>query len=237
VSAITRRRPLRTLCLRAIPVIILAVLAGTLTAAVQLRHIRVVGPSHFSARDVVDVLRPALGRPTLAVRAEELRQRVRGLPWVGDAVVAVSLDGLITCTVAERTPVALLTDTIPLQLVDIEGRVLGSGVDHDHLLELRGFARHPEQLAEVLAARVEFEQRWGAALTSVTRLGPHDLVLQFAGSPQLLVDPRKPQNLTSLRQVLAAWLATNRAAPERLDARVDGRVTVLPAPEPVEDDA
>ncbi len=229
------RRPWRKLALRVLPCALAIAGAGTLAAALQVREVRVTGVRRFQVREVETVLRAAVGSPTVSARAGDLRDRVRALPWVKDATVTVSLDGIVSCNVVERTPVAVEVDSGVGRLVDADGRLLALARPSESLLEIDGFASHPEERAEVLSAAPAFSRCWGRALRRVERLGPHDVALHFADTAfPVLADPRDPGALTAARAVLAAWLTAEKLAPLRMDARVAGRVAVLPAPAPEE---
>jgi cell division septal protein FtsQ len=231
MSGIVRhRRLLRRLATRALPALLVLALTATLAVALQIRQVRVTGTHRFPAREAETVLRSALGTPTIAARASELRASVRALPWVADATVRISLDGLVSCAIVERTPVAIAVDPGVRQLLDGEGRLLAPAGAGGNLLELDGFAAYPEERAAVLAAATQLERCWNDRLQRIERVGPHDIALGFAGTPfPVLADPESPQSLVPARRVLDAWLASRRSAPLRVDARVPGRVAVLPA--------
>lgn len=224
------RHPIRRLLRRTLPMVVVVALTGTLAAALQVRAVRVSGTHRFPARDVELALRSALGVPTVATRAGALRARALTVPWVADAAVRVSLDGVVTCTLSEREPVAVAVDGGSGQLVDREGRLLAPVDSIPPLVRLEGFAPFPEERAAFLAAREEIERGWGASVERVVRLGPHDVELRFADTPlPVLADPARAAQLAAARRVLAAWTA-RRPAPVRIDARVAGRVAVMPAP-------
>jgi cell division septal protein FtsQ len=238
MSGIVRQRRLvRRLATRALPVVLVLAATATLAAALQVRDVRVTGVRRFPAREVETVLRAALGTPTIAARASALRASVRALPWVADANVRVSLDGLVTCAVVERTPVAVASDGGVRRLLDSEGNTLGPAEPGAALLEVEGFAACPEERAAVVAAAAQLERGWNDRLRRVERVGPHDVALSFAGTPfPVLADPGDPGALVLAREVLDAWLASGRPGPLRVDARVRGRVALLPAPLPEEAD-
>jgi len=226
-----RRRPWRRVLARAASLLALLAVTATLAAALQIREIRVTGTRRFPARAVEETLQGALGTPTVAARPEALRAAVRALPWIADAQVRVSLDGVVACTVVERTPVAIASDGGRTTLVDAEGRLLGPPGSQALTLTLEGFAPFPEERATLLAARAALEQAWAGPLTVARRRGPHDVELLFAGAPcPVLADPAQPANLGDARRLLPAWIADTGGPPLRLDARVAGRIAVLPAP-------
>jgi cell division septal protein FtsQ len=225
------RRSWRRLAVRLLPAVLLLAITATLAIALQVREVRVTGTHRFPAREVEVVLRAALGTPTVAARADDLRAKVRALPWVEDATVRVSLDGIVSCGVVERTPVAVAVDQGAPRLLDREGRLLGPAGTPGSLLELDGFAAYPEERAAVLASVAALQRFWDGRLERVERVGPHDVALRFANTPfPVLADPGNPQALATARRVLSAWLAAQNPPPLRLDARVAGRVAVLPAP-------
>jgi cell division protein FtsQ len=228
-----RRRSLRRAALRLLPLVLLAACAATLAQALQVRELRVAGTRRFPAAEVERTLRVALGTPTVAVRPEELRAAVRQIPWVADAEVRVSLDGVVACTVRERQPVAVAHDNGRRTLIDAEGALLAPAAAAAPSLELAGFGAYPHERAAVLAAVAGFEAAWGGRVTRVTRLASRDVAVEFDGGVcPIAVDPAAPAGLVNARAVLRAWFAEHGSAPLRLDARVPGRVAVLPAPEP-----
>jgi hypothetical protein len=230
---VRRRRPWPRLVGRLLALVGLLALTGTLAMALQVREVRVSGTHRFNGREVERVLRSALGTPTLAARPEALRAAVRALPWVDDANVHISLDGIVQCAVNERTPAALAEDGADRVLLDASGRVLGPAEGGEMPIVLAGFAPFAEERAVLLAAVADLEQHWGGRLERAQRLGPHDVRLFFAGAPcALLADPLHPGRLADARRVLVAWQAGYDAAPQQLDARVAGRVGALPAVPP-----
>jgi hypothetical protein len=228
---VRHRRPWRRLARRSVPVALACALIATLAMALQVREVRVAGTRRFPASQVEATLRAALGTPTIAVRADQMRTIVRRIPWVADATVRVSLDGVVSCTVSERMPTAVARDGATAALVDAEGQILGPSEAGAGLLEIDGFASFPEERAALLAAVPALEHGWGDRLQRAERIGPCDVALHFAASgPTLIADPAEPAALGVARRVLAAWVAANKLAPQRLDVRVVGRVAVLPAP-------
>ncbi len=233
---VRHHRPIRKLVGRTLPLAALLALIATFALTLQVRQVRVSGTRRFPARDVENVLRTALGSPTITTRAGTLRARVRAVPWVDDATVRVSLDGVVTCAVVERVPVAVAVDAGVRRLVDREGRLLTTVESVSSLLLLTGFAPFPEERETLLAVVPALEQAWGGKLEHAERVGPHDVALHFAdGSPTVLADPDQPEELAGARRVLAAWTA-RQTVPLRLDARVPGRVAVLPASIPPEEE-
>jgi cell division protein FtsQ len=231
VSGLVRHRhPWRRALRIGAPALALLGLSGTLAVALQVREVKVTGVVRFSAREVETVLHSALGTPTIATRAERLRTAVLAIPWVAEATVKVSLDGIVSCAVSERQPIAFTRECGELQLIDAQGHVLGPYSADLGLLRLDGFAPFPEERAHTLVALRSCETVWGARVERVERLGPHDVALRFAGDgPLVLADPANSAALAIGRQVLAAWPASRLGVARRIDVRVPGLVAVLPA--------
>jgi cell division protein FtsQ len=232
VSGIVRhRRRWRRLAVRLAAVGACAALTATLAAALQAHAIRVEGASRFPAADVESSLRFALGTPTVALRADTLRDAARSVPWVADAQVQISIDGVVRCDVAERQPVATAVDGGRRSMLDTEGRLLGEPAGTVPGPELHGFAADAEGRAAALRMVAGAERLWGARLLRAQRLGPRDVLLTFADSQCVaLVDPAAPERLEAARRVVAAWTAATQAPPQHVDVRVAGRVALLPAP-------
>lgn len=212
----------------------LAVLTGSIAAALQVRRVVVEGASGPVVEQVHAVLATALGSPTIAVRAEELRAAVlQKVAWVAEAAVSVSLDGEVRCALTLRRPVAVLADGPQLLLVDDSGRVLGEPFAGFPVpgLELVGFAAQPKERAALLAALPALQASWGGKARRVQRLGPRDVAISFDGNAlPVVADPSHPEGLAAGRAVLTAWQRSSPAAVRRLDVRVPGRVALLPAP-------
>jgi hypothetical protein len=230
---IRRRLPWRRVLRLSVPTACALALTATLAVALQVREVRVSGTHRFPASEVDTALRSALGTPTIAARAEELRAIVLRIPWVADATVRISLDGVVSCTVKERVPVAVEVDGGTTMLVDREGHILGPARSGTGLLEIEGFGAFPEERAILLGAVPVFERTWGGRLRRVEWVGPRSVALHFAATAATVIaDPSAPESVDAARRVLAAWVAVRGAQPQRLDVRVAGRVAVLPAATP-----
>jgi len=88
---------------------------------------------------------------------------------VDDATVRVSLDGVVTCAVVERVPVAVAVDAGVRRLVDREGRLLTTVESVSSLLLLTGFAPFPEERETLLAVVPALEQPGWKARARRTR--------------------------------------------------------------------
>jgi len=116
---------------RLLVVIVLVVLVAggwflTRTGLLDVDSVTVEGAVHESADDVVAASGLRLGDQLLDVDAGVVARGVEQLPWVDRADVDTGLDGVVTITVTERTPVAAAVDPEGgRHLVDAAGRLLG----------------------------------------------------------------------------------------------------------------
>jgi cell division protein FtsQ len=214
---------------RLLALVAVAALTTTLAAALQIRRIDVEGARRFPASDVEAALLPVLGRSMLSNRPDALRDVVRELPWVADARVRVSLDGVVVCEVTERTPIAVAVDGDTVVLLDADGRTLGSPHGEMPPLVIAGFAPFPDERRLALEAAAALGLGWGSEARRMERLGPRDVLVVFEDQCVVIVDPARAGEITAARRVHDAWLAAYGQNPRRLDARIGGRVAVLPA--------
>jgi cell division protein FtsQ len=225
-----RTRQRRT-ALRLAVVAGLGVATAALAAGLQVHAIRITGAVRFPASEVETALRFALGTPTVAISAETVRDAARTVPWVADARVSVSIDGVVSCAVTERRPAAIEIDGAARSMVDGDGHLLGPQRGDVPKLELHGFAGDTEGRAAVLAAAGGAESQWGARLVSAERLGPRDVLFSFTDTTcNVVADPARPESLSLARRVLVAWSSQLGSPPLRIDVRVPYRVAVTPAP-------
>lgn len=232
---VRHRRPWRRVVRVGLMLVVAAALTTTLGLAFQVRQVHVDGTRRFDPAEVEAALQPALGSTSLTLRATDLRSAVLEVPWVEEASVRVSLDGVVHCVIREREPVAVAIDGSAVSLVDRTGHLMGSPRGSLPELEIVDFAPFPEERANLLVALPAIEEAAAARVRRAARMGFCNVALTFDQVPcPILVDPTRPDQLRLARRVLEAWQRDTHAAPLRLDARVGGRVAVLPAPTPTE---
>ena len=172
---VARARNLRRRRWRLAILVVLIVFGGawlcTRTSLLDVDHIDIRGATHTPVDDVRSTAGVEPGDQLLDVDTGEIRDRLRGLPWVADAEVGLSWRGRLVVEVRERVPVATLPDAEGrMMLVDRDGRVLADAastdppVAPDPVITLGGMVAGspPEVLPEPA----------GDALTVVTALTP-----------------------------------------------------------------
>lgn len=207
----------------------LTVVAGAVVLgyALQIQRVQVEGVQLFDPQPVREALEEVMGKSPFWASAWALREKVLAIPWVGDAQVAIDLDGTVVCRVKERQPAAVLGDETPQQFVDSFGHILGPAKNSQGHVHLFGFASYPEERQKVLRLLPEVTALWGKGVQKCQRLGARDLAITFLDEPWVVVvDPSYPEALPLGKQVLAAWGQTSLPLPTRLDLRVPGRIFV-----------
>jgi len=111
----------------AIPVVVLALAAGTVWAVwfsswFVARSVEVTGNAAVTAEDVVKAAQVGLGTPLVRLDTAAIADRVRQIPVVADASVSTSLSGAVRIQVTERTPVYVIPDNQGWLLVDGTGK-------------------------------------------------------------------------------------------------------------------
>jgi cell division protein FtsQ len=109
--------------------VLAAVLLGawyiTRTPLLDVDHINVHGAGVTTADEIVTASGIRAGEPLLEVDTAASAARIRALPWIDSASVVRNWNGLLSITVTEREPVAIVaSDTGTPMLVDRTGRVL-----------------------------------------------------------------------------------------------------------------
>ncbi len=228
--ALRRPRSWRRLLLKGAGALAVCAVFAGLAAGLQVRRVDVSGTHRFPAAQVEHTLESALGRPTVSVRAQALRDAVLALGWVADATVRIGFDGTVHCTVVERTPVAVAVDGPRPMLLDADGRVLAPADGAAVGPALRGFAAYPEQRRRILRSVPALERAWRAPVVAIDRLGPGDAAIRFADFDGLVViDPQRPGAVAGGRDVLRAWIERTGTPPERIDVRAQTWVMLRPA--------
>ncbi len=231
--SLRRPRSWRRLAVKGAGALVACALFAGLAAGLQVRRVDVTGTRRFPAVQVERALESALGRPTVSVRAETLRDAVLALGWVADATVRIGFDGTVHCTVVERAPVAVAVDGARSMLLDADGRVLAAADGATVGPELHGFAAYPEQRRRVLRAMPTLERAWQAPVVEVDRLGPGDAAVRFANFDGIVVvDPARPDAVAEGRRVLQAWTRRQGLPPARIDVRARSWVMLRPAEVP-----
>ena len=88
------------------------------------RDIQLQGLKRLTKQEVLEVAGVRVGQNIFSVDEVEASQRVTMLPRVRRATVTLEVSGLVTITVVEREPVAMVVSGTPLE-IDGEGVILG----------------------------------------------------------------------------------------------------------------
>lgn len=209
-----------------------AVLGRTAVAAgFELTRVEVTGTRHVPV-STVKALAFGEGAGTLAVSPTRLRARLRALPWVADAVVARRLPDRLDVRIVERVPVARWAQADGAVLIDRAGTALP-------VASLAPFARLPlisgdgaPRELSALTALLAGAPPFARAPVAAAWIGGRRWNLRLAGGETVLL----PEDYGAAAGALAALARLDARAPvlgrgfERIDLRVEGRMTAAPAP-------
>lgn len=203
------------------------------------RHVRVVGGEHTSARDIAEAASLSTDDNLLLVSTTEIAERTESLPWVMDAQVDRKLPGTIVVHVEERRPAMVLSLGTGGWTVDRAGHVLGrSGTSHE-LPILSGFDPGPVRpgtrltLPQARAAlKVWRTLPRGLASRVVAVFAPTATRISLTLDTSTTVRYGSASATTAKNAVLKALLARHGqgSAPAYIDVRVPESPAVSSAP-------
>lgn len=195
----------------------------------EVRHVELTGARE---QDRLAIYAAVLNGPSSAMLAtdlDEVRSRLRALPWLADASVQRRLPDTLVIEVKERKPVALWQHRQRLAAIDISGRVL-----------TRERLERWNELPILVGAGANARVRDALELIAATQLGRDVNAAVFVGgrrwdlhfkSGETLALPDRPGEA---RAALASFAKLDGQGPERLlggrftrfDLRLPGRMIV-----------
>ncbi len=200
----------------------------------EVRHVEVSGIKHVSR---MAVYAAAVEGPTdsmLLVSLDDIRARLKALPWVADASVSRKLPDTLVVAVVERQPMALWQYRHKLRVIDRDGVVLETkGLERFASLPLivgpqANLEAHP--LMALLATYPDVRQR----LDSATWIGSRRWDIRFKSGETLAL----PEGYDRAGHALAAFRKMEEANGllgrgfARFDMRLPDRMTVRVSGEP-----
>lgn len=147
VQRVQGRRRLRRLVDLGLVALVATGFAGALwTPLLDVDAVMVDGAARTGADTVRERSGISLGEPLIDVDLRAAGRRIGALPWVERVVLHRRVDGVVSISVAERTPVAAVGSGASAMLVDRDGRVLApvdTAPDVDGLPMLTGVEAVP----------------------------------------------------------------------------------------------
>lgn len=146
------------------------VLGRTADAGMELKYIYLEGRDHASLADVTAAIGLEAGDPILGVSVDGIKDRLKELSWVQDAVIERQLPDTLHVHIIERTPVAVWQHQGRLKLVDSTGTVIeaadASKKEYGRLLLVVGedAPDYTVALMQMLSAEPELFTQVGAAV-------------------------------------------------------------------------
>jgi len=195
----------------------------------EVRHVELTGAREQQRLAIYNAVLNGPSNAMLATDLDDVRTRLRALPWIADASVQRRLPDTLVIEVTERKPVALWQLNRRLAAIDISGRVLARDRlerwnDLPILIGPRANTRVREALELIAATPL------GRDLFTATLVGGRRWDLRFK-SGEVLALPDQP---SEARAALASFARLDGRGPERLlggrftrfDMRLPGRMIV-----------
>ncbi|WP_188946509.1 cell division protein FtsQ/DivIB, partial [Polymorphobacter multimanifer] len=201
-------------------------------AGFEIHHVEVQGAREVPRMVVYNAVLQGTSNPLLGADLAAIRAELQRHPWVADASVSRRLPDTLVVRLAERQPVALWQHRQRFHLIDIGGRVLGTGdldrfaglplvvgpgANHQIADWLTLTAASPQLAGRIEAGVLVGERRWNVHFKSGETLalpdtpdGARAALTRFAG-----LEADLPPN----RKLLGTHF-------ERFDMRVPGQLIV-----------
>ncbi len=93
----------------------------------DLNEVRVSGLANTDPQAISQITDQLLGDPLITANIDDARKHILELPWVQDVEISRSWGaGLLSVTILERTPIAVIATQGGYHLLDIEGKILAT---------------------------------------------------------------------------------------------------------------
>lgn len=209
------------------------ILSSTANAGLQLRYVYLEGRENASLDDINEAIALAAGDPILGVSVDDIKERLKQLDWVHDAVIERQLPDTLHVHIIERLPIAVWQHQGELRLVDQMGAVIeegdGSKEEYARLLLVVG-KDAPSQTVELmrmLAAEPELSEHIVAAV----RVGNRRWNVKFRNGVEVKLPAENPERAWAMLAEMERkdqLLARNIRA---VDMRVEDRMYIDLPPE------
>lgn len=203
-----------------------SVLAQTADAGLKLRYVYLEGRRNASLEQVTEAIGLEAGDPILGVSVEEMKERLKQLSWVHDAVIERQLPDTLHVHIIERKPVAVWQHKGRLKPVDQAGKVIeegdGSRKEYAGLLLVVGkdAPEHTVELLHMLSVEPELFRQ----VRSAVRLGDRRWDVRFRNGVEAKLPAANPERAWAMLAEMERQqhlLARNiRAVDLRLEDRV-----------------
>lgn len=208
-------------------------LGQTADAGMELKYIYLEGRNHASLEEVTTAIGLEAGDPILGVGVDGIKERLKALDWVQDAIVERQLPDTLHVRVIERTPVAVWQHKGKLRLVDQMGTVIesadGSRTEYGNLLLVVGedAPSHTVNLMRMLSAEPELF----AQISAAVRVGNRRWDVKFKGG----IEAKLPANNPEKAWAMLAEMERQQHLLERniraVDLRLEDRMFIDLPPE------
>ncbi len=208
--------------------------------------IQISGEQFVSRDQLLNVFSADLGRSVLRVPLEHRLRAIESIPWVREATLVRALPNRLVLHVVERQPVAFLSTSAGLEVIDDQGVILDrpagsnfnlpvvNGIGPQTPVEER--ASRVALFAEFLKEIAAVQSGAGAQVSEANLASPDDVEATLAGGPALagqgpvLVHFGNANFAERYRELLenfGAW-QVRAGTVEAVDLRYNGQALVTP---------
>lgn len=170
-------------------------LGKTADAGMELKYIYLSGRNHADLGEVTAAISLKTGDPIMGVSVDAIKDRLKTLNWVRDAVVERQLPDTLHVQIIERQPIAVWQNKGALKLVDQMGVVIkdadGSSPEYSNLLLVVGedAPEHTVELMRMLSAEPELFVQLSAAV----RVGNRRWDIKFRNGIEARLPAHNPE--------------------------------------------
>ncbi len=211
--------------------------------------IEIQGEHFVSSAQIAGIFSSDIGKSVLLVPLDRRLRKIQAIPWIGQATIERVMPNELSVRVEERQPVAFLSTSAGMRLIDADGVILdrpagtnfnlpivtGLGPDTPIAERARRVGLFFEFLKEIQTVRPSA----ASEVSQANLASSGDVQVTLAGAPELsgqgpvIVDFGNSAFADRYRVFLAnfpAWQA-KAGSVEAVDLRYDGQALVTPAPQ------
>ncbi|MCH2547424.1 MAG: FtsQ-type POTRA domain-containing protein [Alphaproteobacteria bacterium] len=210
-----------------------SVLQQTAHAGMELKYIYLEGRDHANLDEVTSAIGLEAGDPILGVSVDGIKERLKALNWVKDAVVERQLPDTLHVHIIERMPIAVWQHKGELKLVDQGGEIIrnadGSKAEYGNLLLVVG-EDAPETTVELMRM-LNAEPELFVQISSAIRVGNRRWDVRFRNGIEAKLPAQNPERAWAMLAEMERQqhlLARNIRA---VDLRLEDRMFIDLPPE------
>jgi cell division protein FtsQ len=205
-----------------------SVLGTTANAGMELKYIYLAGRNHANLEEVTTAIGLEAGDPILGLSVDAIKERLKKLDWVRNAVVERQLPDTLHVQIIERQPIAVWQRKGKLKLVDQQGEVIASAdgghKEYGNLLLVVGddAPLHTVELMRMLSAEPELFGNLSAAV----RVGNRRWDVKFRNGIEVKLPANNPEKAWAMLAEMEREQKVLSRNIRAVDLRVEDRMFI-----------